>query len=68
MTQKRTCNKCKGLYEGSSRFSCKFGYKIQEKRKEVIGHVFITLPIPAEPCPKPLTWDEWWNCKYKEEP
>jgi len=54
----RTCKQCKALEE-TGKFRCGLWYALSQ------GHDkhFIPHPFPLEPCPKPLTNDEFFSVK-----
>lgn len=64
----RICRGCKALYgfAGNARPHCLLGYKQALTVQQVGKFATLKIPAPQEPCPKPLTWDEWMNAEPKE--
>lgn len=57
ISQKKNCNRCKARVVDI----CKFGYKILRKTKldPWYGFAITTEVRPYEPCPKPLTFEQF---------
>jgi hypothetical protein len=51
LSQKRTCENCKALYQSQYINKCELGYKFDKYFK------------PIEPCPKPKTYIELIECR-----
>ena len=55
MSQKRTCERCKAIDYHRIYPICLLGYKT--KAKEYKGNVIGSIPL--EPCPKPITYNDY---------
>ena len=62
-TMKDTCKGCRALEYSSPTYNCKLEYEIDTIR-DLAG----TLEIfPLEPCPKPLTYDAYFQITQAKE-
>ena len=57
ISQKKTCRRCKALYNsGSGLYECKLGYIIETINNKDYG--YINHINPSIPCPKPKNFKE----------
>jgi len=63
--KKKSCYDCKALYGGMCEHWCMLRYKIIEQPKfiEHVGKLWV--PVPAEECPKPRTFEQLRNAEFK---
>jgi len=62
-TMKNTCKGCKALDWGYESYSCKLNFKMQTIR-QLDGTLSNT---PMEPCPKPLTFNDYYQIIQAKE-
>ena len=51
LSQKRTCESCKAMYQSQYIDRCELGYQFDKHFK------------PLEICPKPKTYSEYYECR-----
>jgi len=52
----RTCDGCRALYRRTyGGFSCEFRFSIDTHERTISPGFIIRTPVPAEPCPKPIS-------------
>lgn len=57
LSQKQKCDGCKALQNDRWRYQCLLGYDINDKYNDGILY-----PVPKEPCPKPKTMMDFYEC------
>jgi len=59
----RMCADCRALGKtiNYDNFKCFLQYPIDIKRIHLRGGGYIDRPVPQEQCPKPRTWDEFYE-------
>lgn len=63
---KKNCDRCKALqYDGHGGYHCELGYQISYGKATRIAGAVIAEPLPAEACPKPLTYLQVIDNKQK---
>jgi len=62
-TMKNTCKGCRALEWSTPNYKCKLGYEI-DTIYDLTGIIEI---FPLEPCPKPLTFDAYFQITQAKE-